>query len=207
MGKPTRAVLTAMEEPLGRTVGNALEVAESIACLKGGGPADTLEVTFALGEQMLLLAGVAENKDEARRRLAASITSGAALEKFRRLVAAQRGDARIIDDSSRLPQARFRVALPSPNSGYVREVDALQVARAALRLGAGRARAEDPVDPAVGVSGLVKVGERVQSGAPLCLIHANDRAALAAAKTALADAIRIGANRPAPSRLVCGIVR
>ncbi len=206
MGTPMRAVLTAMDEPLGRTVGNALEAAESIDCLKGRGPADTMAVTFALGEQMLLLAKVAATKEAARRQLEASLTSGAALQKFRELVTAQGGDARVADEPSRLPQAKFQVPLAAPRAGFVREVDALDVALAALRLGAGRAKVEDPIDHAVGVSALVKVGERVEAGAPLCLIHASDEKALAEAKATLAKAIVVDDAAVAAPRLIDEII-
>ena len=192
MGKPTRAILTAMEQPLGRAVGNALEVAESIECLKGRGPADTMEVTYALAEQMLVLAGVAQTATEARAALALSISSGAALEKFRAMITAQGGDARVVDEPARLPQAKFKVALAAPRAGFVQEVDAMGVALAALRLGAGRVKAADGVDHAVGFSELVKVGEPVAVGATLGVIHANDTDALAAAQVMLAQAIRVG---------------
>lgn len=192
MGKPTRAVMTAMEEPLGRAVGNALEVAESIECLRGRGPADTMKVTYALGEQMLLLAKVAKTRKDARAKLEASVSSGLALAKFQELIAAQGGDARVADDPSRLPQAKIKETLPAPKAGCVQAVEAMGVALAALRLGAGRAKAEDKIDPAVGVSGLVKIGERVAAGAPLCTIHANDRATLAEARALLAEAIVLG---------------
>lgn len=202
MGKPTRAVLTAMEQPLGRAVGNALEVAESIDCLRGRGPADTMEVTFALGEQMLLLTGVAKTPTEARQKLEAGIASGAALRKFREIVAAQEGDVRMIDEPGRLPQARLQVALPAGRSGCVSDVDAYQVALAALRLGAGRVKAEDRIDPAVGVSGLVKIGERVAAGEALCIVHANDERALAEANEILLRAVAVGDTAPAPAKLV-----
>jgi len=196
MGKPTRAVLTAMDEPLGRTVGNALEVAESIECLRGKGPADLMEVTFALGEQMLLLAKTAATKQEARAKLAGSIASGAALGKFREMVAAQGGDTRVVDEPMRLPQAKFQVALVAPRAGFVTEVDAMGVALAALRLGAGRAKATDSVDHAVGLSGLVKVGERVEAGAALAVMHANNEGALAEVKGMLERAVVVGERAP-----------
>lgn len=202
LGKPTRALLTAMEQPLGRAVGNALEVAESIECLQGRGPADTMEVTFALAEQMLVLAGAARTATEARAALAHSISSGAALEKFRAMIAAQGGDARVVDEPARLPQARFKVALTAPAAGYVQDVDAMGVALAALRLGAGRVQAADGVDHAVGFSELVKVGEPVAAGATLGVIHANDPEALAAAQAMLAQAIRIGAVAGTPPALI-----
>src|ERR1019366_8820746 len=199
MGTPMRAVLTAMDEPLGRAVGNALEVAESIDCLKGRGPADTMEVTYALGEQMLLLAKVATAKEGAREKLEASIASGAALQKFRELVTAQGGDTRVADEPSRLPQAKFKVPLTALRAGFVQDVDALGVAFAALRLDAGRTKAEDKIDHAVGVSALAKIGERVESGALLCVIHANDEKTLKEAEGMLAKAVTIGdAAKPAP---------
>jgi len=194
MGTPTRAVLTAMEEPLGRAVGNAVEVAESIDCLKGRGPADTMAVTYALGEQMLCLAGAATSQTEARAQLARSIAEGSALRKFREMVAAQGGDPSVVDTPSRLPQARWQVPLLAGAAGFVQDVDAMGVALATLRLGAGRKKAEDAVDPAVGVSGLCKIGEPVSAGAVLALIHANDEPALADARALLAKAIIVGAN-------------
>jgi pyrimidine-nucleoside phosphorylase len=206
LGKPTRAVLTAMEEPLGRSVGNALEVAESIACLRGAGPADTMAVTYALGEQMLVLTKVAKSAAEARAQLEAVIEDGGALKKFREMVAAQGGDARVADEPGRLPQARLKVPLAAARAGYIADVDARGVALAALRLGAGRARAEDRIDHAVGVSDLVKIGERVAAGAPLCVVHANDEPALAEAQAMLAHAIVIGDKPVVPPQLIGEIV-
>jgi pyrimidine-nucleoside phosphorylase len=202
LGKPVRALLTAMDEPLGHTVGNALEVAESIACLRGRGPADVMAVTYALGEQMLVLAGVAPDTSTARAQLEGSIESGTALEKFRQLVAAQGGDARVVDDPSRLPQARIQVAVPSPADGWIGDVDPRAVAIAALRLGAGRTRAEDPVDPAVGIAGLVKIGSRVTQGQPLAMVHANDESAAAAGVAAIARAIAVGDRPGTPLPLI-----
>jgi pyrimidine-nucleoside phosphorylase len=206
LGKPVRAVLTAMDQPLGRAVGNALEVAESVDCLRGRGPADTMEVTFALGEQMLLLAGVAATPAAARARLAATIADGSALAKFRALIAAQGGDARVVDEPGRLPRARLQVPLPAPRAGYVGDVDAMGVALAALRLGAGRARAEDAIDHAVGIGGLVKIGERVEAGAPLAVIHANDGAALKEARAMLAGAISWSATPVAAPALIGEVI-
>jgi pyrimidine-nucleoside phosphorylase len=205
-GKNVRAVLTAMEQPLGRAVGNAVEVAESIACLRGEGPADLMEVTFALGAQMLLLGGVAKDESEARAKLENAIASGAARAKLREIVAAQGGDARVVDDPSRLPQARFQEPLAAPRAGVVQDVDAMGVALAALRLGAGRAKAEDKIDPAVGVTALVKTGERIAAGAPLCVVHASDRQTLAEAKEMLARAIVVGDAAPRTVPLIDEVI-
>jgi pyrimidine-nucleoside phosphorylase len=202
MGKPTRAVLTAMDEPLGHAVGNALEVAECVRCLQGDGPADLMDVTYALGVEMLVLAGAAKDPAAARAQLERSVSSGAALAKFREVVAAQGGDPRVADDPSVLPAAAIKATIPSPSSGLVQEVNALGVALAALKLGAGRTRAEDPVDPAVGVAELVKVGQRVSQGQPLCVVHASQRARVAEAQAILERAIVVGPGAvPAVARV------
>jgi pyrimidine-nucleoside phosphorylase len=205
-GKQVRAVLTAMEEPLGRAVGNALEVAESVACLRGEGPADVMEVTFALGVHMLVLGGAARDECEARAKLESVVRDGRALRKLREIVAAQGGDPTVIDDPSRLPQAREKLAVRAVTGGVVHGVDALGVALAALRLGAGRARAEDRIDPAVGVSDLVKVGETVAAGGVLAVVHANDATAAAAAVAQLQAAIRVGVGPATPVPLVAGVI-
>jgi pyrimidine-nucleoside phosphorylase len=206
MGKPARAVLTSMDEPLGRSVGNALEVAESIGCLKGAGARDLMEVTYAIGEQMLILAGASKDAAGARARLEASVSSGAALAKFREMVSAQGGDAGVVDDTARLPKATLRKALPSPRGGYVTDVDALGVALAALHLGAGRAKAEDPVDHAVGIDDLAKAGDKVEAGRPLCTIHANSEHAAREAADILLKAIVVG-DAPRPkARLIDEII-
>ena len=206
MNKPTRAILTSMEQPLGRAVGNALEIAESIACLRGEGPADLMEVTYALGEQMLLLAGAANDKPDARAKLERTITSGVALAKFREIVAAQGGDVRVVDAPSRLPQARLRAEVRSGTGGYVQSVDALAVAWAALKLGAGRAKAEDAVDHAVGFSSLVKIGERVPAGGVIAVVHASSETTLAAARDRVAKAVCFSAEPVQAPRLVDEVI-
>jgi len=205
-GKQVRALLTAMEEPLGRAVGNAVEVAESIACLRGEGPADVMEITYALGTHMLLLGGAAASPAEARTRLENTVKDGSALAKFREIVAAQGGDARAVDDPTRLPQARWQVTLPAGRGGVIARVDAMQVALAALRLGAGRTRAADSIDPAVGVTALVKIGERVSSGDPLCVIHANDETALAEATSRLNQAIVVADQAEPAVPLIADVI-
>ena len=206
MGKPTRAVMTAMDEPLGHSVGNALEVAESVECLMGSGPRDLMDVTYALGEQMLVLAGAAKDAASGRSQLERSVSSGAALAKFREMVAAQGGDPRVADDPSALPVSRIRAPVPSPSRGWVQDVDAMGVALAALRLGAGRAKAEDGIDPAVGISGLVKVGQRIVREEPLCVVHANDKGRLAEAQAILARTIVVGPSAVPQPALVGEII-
>jgi pyrimidine-nucleoside phosphorylase len=202
MGKPTRALLTAMDQPLGRAVGNAVEVIESIEALKGRGPADLMEVTFALGGQMLLLGRAASSPSDARARLENAIADGSALAKFRDLVTAQGGDAAVIDDPTRLPRAKFTREVGAENAGYVVDVDPMAIAQAALLLGAGRANVSAVVDPAVGLTDLVKVGERVPRGGRLCTIHANDEPLLAAALPQIQAAFAIGERPAAPAILI-----
>jgi pyrimidine-nucleoside phosphorylase len=196
MGRPARALMTAMDEPLGRAVGNALELEESIECLKGNGPGDVMEVTRALGVQMLLISGVERDAAAAADRLGRSLSSGDALAKFREVVAAQGGDPRVVDDPGLLPKAGVVKPLASPRAGFVQDVDARGVALAALRLGAGRVKAEDTIDPSVGVSRLVKVGERVAAGGALCMIHANSHGAMREAAEILGRSIAVGDAQP-----------
>ena len=134
------------------------------------------------------------------------MSSGAALAKFRELVAAQGGDPRVAEDPAVLPAARLTFPVPSPAEGWVQSVDALGVALAALRLGAGRAKAEDAIDPAVGVAGLVKAGERVAKGQALCVVHANDKARLAEGQAILARTIVVGASPVTPPPRVGEII-
>ncbi len=156
---------------------------------------------------MLLMAGVAPTGAAARRALQRSIDDGSALQKFKDMVAAQGGDARVVDDPSLLPQAPVVLPVPSRASGYVKRVDALAVALAAAALGAGRRRAEDTVDPSVGVSALVKVGEYVRTGDALCVVHAASDAAATEAAAALLHAVELGDDPPTGVRaLIAGIV-
>jgi pyrimidine-nucleoside phosphorylase len=203
MGKPTRAVLTAMDEPLGLAVGNGIEVAESIRFLKGSSSRDLAEVTYAIGEQMLVLAGAAKDAAEARAKLEGSVSSGAALAKFRELVLAQGGDPGVVDDPLRLPQATIKKPFSSPRAGFVSAVDAMGIALAALHLGAGRAKAEDAIDHAVGLDGIVKVGESVKAGDPLCTIHANSERGAREAEEILTMAIVVG-DTPQPAASLVG---
>ena len=179
MGKGMTALLTDMNQPLGRTAGNALEVIESIDTLRGNGPADLVELTVELAAQMLLLCDAASNRDAAVASLRKCLDSGEAFEKFKEMVALQGGDVHAIDDPGRLPAASIRHPLEAPRAGTVAAVDAGQLGRAVLVLGAGRVKVEDAVDHAVGASGLVKIGERVEQGQPLCTLHANDGKRLA----------------------------
>ncbi len=174
MGKKVVSLLTRMDQPLGRAVGNAVEVAESVACLKGEGPEDLVGLSVELAAEMLLLAGVSSTIEEARARCRRAIADGSALERFERVTEAQGGDPRALEDLSKLPQPRFRLEIPAPRAGVVRRWPARAIGEAAVRLGAGRARVDSPVDPAVGFLFHKKVGDRVEAGEPLVTVLAND---------------------------------
>ncbi len=204
--KPTRAVLTSMDEPLGRAVGNSVEVVESLEALKGRGPADLREVTLALGAHMLQLGGVTPDLAAARGRLERALADGSALAKFREIVAAQGGDERVIDDYARLPHAPVTRQVTAPAGGYVRDVDPMAVAQAALRLGAGRTHAAAAIDPAVGLTDLAKVGESMPAGGKLCLVHARDDASADAVVHLVASAFTIGPRRVRPRPLIDEVI-
>lgn len=191
-GCRTVALLTAMDRPLGRACGNALEIEESIAGLSGEGPADLMEVTFALGAEMLLSAGVASSEHDARTQLEAAITSGRALETFGRMVEAQGGNPRIVDDPSVLPQADVIEIFAASREGVVSRIEPRRIGRAIIELGGGRQQVDDTVDPAVGFVITAKPGDRVRAGEPLASIHARTDDAARAARAALAEAITIG---------------
>jgi thymidine phosphorylase len=189
-GVRTTALLTRMDTPLGRAVGNAVEVEESAATLAGYGPADLVEVVLALARQMLRLAGVAADPG-------AALASGRALERYREMIAAQGGDP-----DAPLAVARHIRTVPAPTAGWLRRMDARAVGNAAWRLGAGRARKEDPVSAAAGVLCLAKPGDWVQEGEPLLELRADDESRFDAGLAALGDAFEIGPDRPALPDLV-----
>ncbi|HEY4248944.1 MAG TPA: thymidine phosphorylase [Lacunisphaera sp.] len=207
--KPVRALLTGMNQPLGRAVGHTTEVIESIECLKGRGPADLMEVTFTLTAHMLILGGVARDVTEAREKMEAAIANGSALEKFRQLCTAQEGDARIIDDYSLLPHAGklLEVKAPAGTSGFVSEVDALKCGHAIMALGGGRAAMTDNVDHAVGISNLIKIGAPVTAGQRLCTLHINDNATIPRAEALIGAAIQFSPIAPKPEPLIHDLVQ
>ena len=175
-GKPVTVVVTDMNAPIGWAVGNALEIAESIETLKGAGPADTRELTCVLGGEMLALAGLAADGDAGRARIASSLDDGSALEVFRQMVEAQGGDANVTDDpSSVLPQAKNKRVLEADSAGVIGAIRARDVGIAGLRLGAGRTKVTDSIDPAAGIELHCRVGDPVEVGQPVATLHYNDR--------------------------------
>jgi pyrimidine-nucleoside phosphorylase len=201
-GVRTEAVITAMDSPLGRAVGNALEVIECVEVLKGGGPDDLIAVSIELTARMLVLGKVAADRADGERRARGAIASGAGLERFRQIVDMQGGDPRTVDDYSRLPQADERHLVAAERGGYVNRVDAELVGRASVALGAGRDRVEDPVDPAVGIIVKVKPGDEVRAGDPVLELHYRKRPKLEAALALASRAVNIGDERPAARHLI-----
>jgi pyrimidine-nucleoside phosphorylase len=191
-GCPTVALLTAMDRPLGRACGNALEVEEAIEGLRGDGPEDLMEVTYALGVEMLLLVGAAANPAEARRRLEESIASGSALQKFGQVIEAQGGNPAVLEDPSVLPQAGEVEVFRAARDGVVAQVEPRRIGRAILELGGGRRTIEEEIDPGVGFVIPVKPGDRVRSGEPLASVFARDHGGIRIGLEALNEAIVIG---------------
>ncbi len=201
-GKRVTALLTDMDQPLGRWVGNAVEVHESLQVLQGDGAADLVELTLALGGEMLVLGGAASSADEGRAQIARALGDGSALERFRRCVALQGGR---IPTSNWFPSTRGTVAA---GSGYVQRIDAEAVGLAALRLGAGRMRKEDAIDHGAWVYLSKKVGERVEPGQEVaCFSETADKQLHAEVQAQLRAAFTLGPTPPAPRPLVLEVIR
>ncbi|HPT83586.1 MAG TPA: pyrimidine-nucleoside phosphorylase [Limnochordia bacterium] len=201
-GRSTVALVTDMNQPLGRRIGNALEVKEAILTLHGQGPENLTELCLQLGTEMLLLAGAAASPREGRAKLEHSLRSGLALEKFKEWVQAQGGNPQVAEDVGLLPQARFQADLKAPQSGYIQGIDPLALGMAALHLGAGRETKDSTIDLAVGLELWVSEGDYVQEGAVLARIHANDEGLLAQGLQEAARAFHLGKDRPAVRPLV-----
>jgi pyrimidine-nucleoside phosphorylase len=204
-GKSVSALLTDMSTPIGLTIGNALELREAIDVLRGGGPPDTVELTVALGAEMLRVAATVATRAEGAKRIRRALDGGDALAVFRRMVEAHGGDPRVIDAPEHLPRARHRVTVTAPRDGFVRDVDALRLGLLAVELGAGRRRAEDRVDPAVGIELAVRVGERVSKGDPLAWLHLQTRQAPPSWLATARESFTLGGRRKdVPSRILPG---
>jgi pyrimidine-nucleoside phosphorylase len=187
-GRETVAYISDMDQPLGRAVGNALEVREAIETLSGHGPPDLETLSLRLGDEMLRMA--AAPKTDLRRLL----SDGSALRKFAQLIEAQSGDASVVRDPDRLPAAPFRRAVPAAESGQVAAIDALEVALAAKSLGAGRDRKDAPIDLAVGIVLDKKVGDPVRQGEPLATVHARTEEAARQVASRVAAAFRVASS-------------
>src|SRR5881409_2001557 len=191
-GCPTVALLTAMDRPLGRACGNALETEEAILALRGEGPTDLLEVTYALGVEMLLQAGIETNTKKARKKLETAIDSGLAAEKFEQIIAAQGGNPKCVEDPAVLPQALAVEVYSAARTGVVQRVEPRTIGRAIIALGGGRRVVDDPVDPTVGFVITVKPGDKVLEGEPIASVFAKDADGIRTGCEALGQAIVIG---------------
>jgi thymidine phosphorylase len=188
MGKRVVALITRMDEPLGRAVGNAVEVAESVECLRGKGPLDLMELTLELAAEMIVLGERARTSNEAREICRRLIADGRALERFRRMIEAQGGDPRVLDDPTLLPAPRRRIDVTASRTGIIGRLAARQIGHATMLLGAGRARVVSKIDPAVGILLHKKSGDHVQQGEALCTLLVNDESRLAEVTTLVAKA-------------------
>jgi pyrimidine-nucleoside phosphorylase len=201
-GCPVTALFTAMDRPLGRACGNALEVEEAIATLRGEGPEDLVDVTLALSVEMLLMAGVASTREIARDNLEDALASGRAAEQFRRIVERQGGEPRVLDDGALLPQARECELFTAPRTGFVKAVEPRAIGRGIIGLGGGRTTMADVIDPAGGFVITAKPGDRVEAGEPLASIYARDRGGIERGRATLRSAIVIADEAEPPLPLI-----
>jgi pyrimidine-nucleoside phosphorylase len=199
LGRKTGAIITNMDQPLGRTAGNAVEVIEAIETLKGAGPADTRLLTIELTALMTVLGGIYPTMDTARERLTKMLDSGAALNCFRQMVEEQGGDSAVIDDYQRFTQPGATLEITADTAGFVQDVDADAIGRVVLQLGGGRQKTDDRIDPAAGVDSLVQQGEAVEQGGILMRLHAKSET-LAASMAASARAAIVISETPPPER-------
>ncbi|MBB4823818.1 pyrimidine-nucleoside phosphorylase [Sporosarcina luteola] len=201
VGRQTMAVISDMNQPLGYAIGNALEVKEAIETLRGNGPDDLTELCLVLGSKMMIAGGKATTTEEATSMLKEVIESGTALELFSKMIAAQGGNAEIVRRPELLPKATYQIEVPSPASGFITKMEADEIGVAAMLLGAGRATKEDEIDLAVGIVLNKKIGDRVEKGEPLAIIHAN-RTDVASSLEMLQHHIHIGDEKVARPTLI-----
>lgn len=201
-GCPVVALLTAMDRPLGRACGNALEMEEAIHALRGEGPPDLMEVTYALGAEMMLLGGLATEREEALEILRGAVASGVAAEKLKRVIEAQGGNPAVVDDPALLPQADAIELFRASRRGFIAQIEPRAVGRGIIALGGGRTTMEDRIDPGVGFVITAKPGDWVEAGEPIATVFARDEAGLRAGAGALREAIRIGDEAEPPLALV-----
>jgi pyrimidine-nucleoside phosphorylase len=207
VGRKVVALISDMNQPLGHAVGNALEVREAIETLQGGGPPDFREHCLEIGGRLLVLASQAKTMRAARVRLEAALAEGSAFARFKQLVAAQGGEARVIEVPGLLPQAALIETVLAPRSGYLSEINAREIGLTAVDLGAGRAKKSDSIDHAVGLVIHHKVGDKVQKGEPLFTVHANDPAKLETAKARALAAHKFSTKKVKPLPLFYRVLK
>lgn len=194
VGKDTVALVTDMNQPLGYAIGNALEVKEAILTLDDSGPEDLRELCLLLGTEMLLLAGRCNSETEARELLVRKLASKQALVKLKEMIEAQGGDSRVVGDLARLPQAKLRYSVKAEASGSITAIDSLEVGLTAMSLGAGRETKDSTIDLAVGLELRKKVGDGVEQGEEIALLHANDQGKLDQAIKRIKNSFQISQN-------------
>lgn len=207
VGRRVGALISDMNQPLGNAVGNALEVIEALETLQGRGPADFVEHCLAVATQLLLLAEVAKDENDARAKLQTVLANGRALQKFRDLVEGHGGARRVVDDYSILPRASIIADVAAPREGFIAGINAEEVGLTVVDLGGGRAKKGDTIDYAVGVVLKHKVGAHVTRGEPLLTLHANDRAKADAAQARLLAAFEFSDTPPAPLPLIHKVIK
>ncbi|MBS5824083.1 MAG: pyrimidine-nucleoside phosphorylase [Clostridium argentinense] len=207
VNRNTIAVLSDMDQPLGFSIGNALEVEEAINTLKGHGPKDLEELCLTLGSHMVVLAKKAKDENEAREMLKEVIKNGKALEKFKEFVRAQGGDESVIDDVSKLPKAKYIVPVLSPKAGVVEKIHAEKLGIVAMELGAGRATKESTIDLAVGIVLNKKRGDKVEENEVLAYIHSNDESNIEKAKAGIINNYVISQNYENNIPLIYDVVK
>ena len=204
--KETRCVITSMDEPLGFSVGNTLEVIEAIEFLKGNMPKDLKEVVLELGNQMIELAGFGNNEEENKNKILKNIYNGKAFEKFIELVSSQEGDISYIKDTNKFPKAKYIEEVKSKNSGYIYEINAQKVGKLACFLGAGRLKKEDNIEYEVGIVLNKKVGDFVNENDTIAYIHSNDIQKLEYAKNEMLEIVKLGTNKPTMENTIRQII-
>jgi pyrimidine-nucleoside phosphorylase len=206
MGKKVVALITDMDQPLGCTAGNAMEIAECIDVLAGGGPADLRELCIELSGWMFFLGERTANVADGRKLAGEMITSGRARDKFREIIAQQGGDARVVDEPQRLPQARAKLDVTSTAAGFISAIECERLGVACGVLGGGREKKEDTIDPAVGLEFHCRLGDRIERGTRLVTLHYNSDARLSEARQLVESSYVVAAKPPAPRPLIHKII-
>jgi len=206
-GRRMTAIISDMHQPLGRAVGNALELREAIDTLRGDGPADFRRLVVTLAGHMLTMGNIAATAEAGSQMAARALDDGSALAKFRQFIAGQDGDLRAVDDPDRLPRARFIEDVPAPRAGYLASINAMEVGLSAVMLGAGREQKGDVIDPAVGIVLRAKIGDRLDAGQPLFTVHANSADKLRAAAQRLLAACTWADAPVAPPPLIHAVIQ
>jgi pyrimidine-nucleoside phosphorylase len=207
VGKKVVALITDMDQPLGKNIGNSLEVTECIEVLRGGGPEDLRELCLELAGWMLYLGGKADKPEQGKLEAMRLLDCGSALEKFYKLIELQGGDARVVHDTSLLPRARYTAQVTAAKTGFISVMDCQSIGTACVVLGGGRNRKEDAIDPSVGMVMHRKLGDRVATDDPVCTIHYNSETQAGEAAALLRSSFTIAESAPAQMPLVRRIIQ